>query len=268
MDKVRTSLIITTYNWKEALKLTLDSVVRQTVAPDEVIIADDGSSDDTKEIIEEYKKTCTIPIYHSWQEDKGFRLARSRNKAISISKHEYIIIVDGDIILHKKFIQDHIRLSEDGTYLQGSRVLLNASSSEKILEKQLFTRPHIFSRKFKNRVNYFYSPLLSKLFFKTKTKSHSGVRGCNFSFFKKDIIRINGFNEDFNGWGREDSEFVERLFNSGIERRNLKFRAVQYHLFHNEGTASSKNDLILEKAIKEKLTWCENGIDQHLKSLT
>jgi glycosyltransferase involved in cell wall biosynthesis len=263
--KTKVSLIITTYNWKEALKLTLDSIVMQTILPDEVIIADDGSTDDTRKMIDEFKKTCNIPIIHSWQEDKGFRLAQSRNKAISISKYDYIIFIDGDIILHRKFIQDHINLSKEGIYLQGSRVLLNEEFSKEILVNKVFKRPHIFSGKFKNRINYFYSPLLSKLFFKTKIKSHSGVRGCNFSFFKKDIIRINGFNEDFIGWGREDSEFVERLYNSGIQRRTLKFRAVQYHIFHNEGNASTKNNNILEKAINEKLSWCENGIDKYLK---
>ncbi|MBN1251132.1 MAG: glycosyltransferase family 2 protein [Bacteroidales bacterium] len=263
--KVKTSLIITTYNWKEALKLTLDSVFMQNVLPDEIIIADDGSSSDTKDMIKEYAKKSQTPIIHSWQEDKGFRLAASRNRAIAISKYEYIIIIDGDIILHPKFIDDHIRLSEKEIYLQGSRVLLNEESSKKMLENQKFERPHIFSRKFKNRINFFYSPLLAKLFYKTKTNSHNGVRGCNFSFFKSDIIKINGFNEDFNSWGREDSEFVERLFNIGVQRRNLKFRGVQYHLFHNEGKANSFNDSILNKAINEKLKWCENGIDKHLK---
>jgi len=263
--KVKTSLIITTYNWKEALKLTLDSVFRQTVLPNEVIIADDGSFDDTKEMIEEFRKTCSVPIIHSWQEDKGFRAAKSRNLAISKSKYDYLIFVDGDIILHRKFIEDHLIFAEKGLYLQGSRVLLNSESSKKLIQKKEFVRPHIFSRKFKNRVNYFYSTLLAKIFYKTKTKSHNGIRSCNFSMYKEDLVRVNGFNEDFIGWGREDSEFVERLYNSGVQRRNLKFRAVQYHLFHKEGKTSEINDAILEKAIKEKLTWCENGINKHLK---
>jgi len=263
-NKIKTSLIITTYNWKEALKLTLESVVKQTILPDEVIIADDGSLDDTKDMIEELKKSSDFPIIHSWQEDKGFRAAKSRNLAIAKSKYNYLIFVDGDIILHRKFIEDHILFAKKGLFLQGSRVLLNSASSEKIINEKAFIRPNIFSRKFKNKINYFYSPFVAKFFFNTKTNSHNGIRSCNFSIYKEDLIRVNGFNEDFIGWGREDSEFVERLYNSGVQRRNLKFRAVQYHLFHKEGKTSNKNDSILENAIKKKLTWCENGIDKHL----
>ena len=113
--KVKTSLIITTYNWKEALQLTLESIIGQTISPNEVIIADDGSQHDTKEMIEDFKKTCNFPIIHSWQDDKGFRAAKSRNIAISKSKYEYLIFIDGDIILHKKFIENHLNLSKKRT---------------------------------------------------------------------------------------------------------------------------------------------------------
>ena len=94
---------------------------------------------------------------------------------------------------------------------------------------------------------------------RNKSKKIQGVRSCNFSFFKQDFIAVNGFNEDFVSWGREDSEFVVRLYNAGVVRKNLKFGGVQYHLFHQEGKSSSGNDALLEKAIREKLTWCKNG---------
>ena len=120
---MRCSLIITTYNWKEALELVLLSALSQSISPDEIIIADDGSRDDTKQLIENYIKKSDIPIIHSWQEDNGFRAAQSRNKAISKSSYEYIILIDGDIILEQNFIRDHKRFAKKGFFSQGGRAV-------------------------------------------------------------------------------------------------------------------------------------------------
>jgi hypothetical protein len=86
------------------------------------------------------------------------------------------------------------------------------------------------------------------------------------AFFKQDCININGFNNDFEGWGREDSEFVVRLLNSGINRKNLRFNAIQLHLWHNENTRASlqQNDIILQNAIDNNAKWCDNGIKRYL----
>ena len=111
---MRVSLIITTYNRPDALLLVLRSIELQTSTPNEVIIADDGSGDDTKETIRAFQKTSDLNIIHSWQKDSGFRAAKSRNKAIAKSSNDYIILIDGDMILHPKFIQDHVNNAESG----------------------------------------------------------------------------------------------------------------------------------------------------------
>ena len=260
---MKCSLIITTYNWKEALELCLLSTLKQTVLPDEIIIADDGSKSDTKELIMKFQKISKIPIIHSFQEDDGFRLARSRNLAISKSSSEYIIIIDGDMILHKNFVKNHLGCAKKEHYLQGSRVILDKVYSQNLIKKQSID-VNLFHSNVKNRLNGFYLPFLSALIcLKIKT-SHKGVRGCNFSFFKKDCIAVNGFNEDFTTWGREDSEFIERLYNKGIKRINIKFSAIQYHIYHNEGNTNQHNDSILQNTMQQKLSWCENGINKHL----
>lgn len=100
---MKVSLIITTYNWIEALNVTLQSAMQQSILPNEIIIADDGSGQETMDFIKEWQKKSKIPIIHSWQEDKGFRAASSRNKGIAKAKYEYIIMVDGDLHLHKNF---------------------------------------------------------------------------------------------------------------------------------------------------------------------
>lgn len=259
------SLIITTYNWPEALELVLISALNQEILPDEIIIADDGSSDTTKEVIKKFTEKSEIPIIHSWQEDKGFRAAKSRNKAIAIAKSEYIVLVDGDMILNKNFIKEHKKHAQKSCFIQGSRVIIDKTTSQELLDKKIISL-HLFTKGLKNKLNLIHSALLSKLFINYSTK-HKGIKTCNMSFYKTDSLAVNGFNEDFIGWGREDSEFVERLYNNGIKRKNIKFNCIAYHIWHQENSRASlkENNDILENAIKEKKTWCENGINKYHK---
>ena len=259
---MRTSLIITTYNRPDALNLVLHSVENQTSLPFDVIIADDGSTEETSSLIEEYKLRSKLNIIHSWQEDKGFRLARSRNKAILLSKSDYIIQVDGDMVLHKDFVSDHIKNASEGFFIQGSRVLLNEMVSKKAI-KNMVKKFSFFQTGISNRKNALHSNFLSKALSFSSNKT-TGLRGCNMSFYREDFIRVNGFNNLIEGWGREDTEFVVRLFNSGIKRKNLKFAAIQYHLWHGLENNKSlrRNDLILERTINQKLIRCESGLNE------
>ena len=258
-----TSLIITTFNWKEALELSVRSVFKQTRLPSEIIIADDGSDSDTRHLIESLQKDSPLPIVHSWQPDMGFRLARSRNKALSIAKGDYIILIDGDIVTERNFIADHIEASREGYFIQGSRVLLNADSTKQALDKKeltlCLTDPGV-----ENRKNCIRSSLLSKLF-SFSSKRLTGIKTCNFAFWRKHAETVNGFNEDFLGWGREDSEFSARMLNYGLKRKNLKFKAVAYHLYHkiNSRKHIEMNDKILEDTLKNHLVWCQNGLNLH-----
>jgi glycosyltransferase involved in cell wall biosynthesis len=261
---MRCSLIITTYNWPEALELVLESVFHQTLLPNEIIIADDGSGNETKDLIEKIQVKSPVPIIHSWQEDNGFRLAMSRNKAIEKSPSEYIIVVDGDMILDKNFIKDHKKCAKKGNYIQGSRVLLQNNLTQDILNKKKFQKPSIFSSNVKNKKNMIYLPWLTSAICKMTSTNLSKIRGCNFSLFKDDILLVNGFNEDFKTWGQEDSEFAQRLYNAGLSRRDLKFSGIQYHLYHKEGSSNSNNLSLLQNTIDKNLKWCQNGIDKHL----
>ena len=264
---MRTSLIITTYNRADALSLVLCSVESQTVLPKEVIIADDGSAKETQKMILDFQENSNLNIIHSWQEDKGFRVAKSRNKAIAKSNDDYIILIDGDMILHPKFIQDHVNNAESGYFIQGTRVLLTKNTTSKVLKalKDINIQFLFFSQGIQNRKNAIHSNFLSKLFSKKKNYLR-GIKTCNMSFFKKDCTNINGFNNAFEGWGKEDSEFIVRLLNSGINRKNLRFNAIQFHLWHNENTRASlkKNDMIFNNAIDNKTKWCDNGISEYL----
>lgn len=258
------SLIITTYNWKEALSLTLMSVLQQTRTPFEVIIADDGSREDTGQVVRAFAEKAPCPIRHIWQEDAGFRLAQIRNRAIAAARGNYIILIDGDIIIEQHFVADHMTIARTNFLLQGSRVLLSSACSGKLLSTQ--TLPAcFFSTGVANRKNCLRSPLLSGIF-SWKSTSYMNVRTCNFSFWKKDAIAVNGFDEKFVGWGREDSEFTARMLYYGIRRRNVRFRATAYHLYHpmNDRRQLAANDHLLRQTVKNKRTWCDNGLAEYL----
>jgi glycosyltransferase involved in cell wall biosynthesis len=261
---IKTSLIISTYNREDALELTLISVMNQSVFPDEVIIADDGSREATRELIEKYKSIFPVPLLHCWHEDTGFRLAAIRNKAMAMARYEYLIQVDGDMLLHEHFIKSQKKFAWKGQFVQGSRVLLMDGPTRAALQDKKLNFG-FFESGIRNRMNAIYSKFLSRIF-SHKVKDIYRVRGCNLAFWKEDVLKINGFNEDFEGWGREDSEFVVRMNNNDIERRHLKFEGFGYHLYHPENSREllPKNQKILQDAIDRKLLRCRNGIDKYL----
>ena len=271
-NPANTTLIITTYNQKERLALVLDSIKCLNPLPKEVLIADDGSTSDTKDLIESYRQTFPCQLRHIWQEDEGFRLSQIRNLAIESAQGEYIIIIDGDMILEPHFVANHLRFAKRGVFLQGSRVILGKAQSEEILNNGDFALA-FKTRSFKALRSY----MLSYIVYKTskitadifqKTTLIKGVRGCNMSFYKSDCKAINGFNESFKGWGREDSEFVARfLFNGGSLRR-VKFNAIAYHIYHPENTKAmlESNHNIYIYICQTKATWAEMGLQKKPKN--
>ena len=262
---MKISLIITTYNREDALNVVLKSVAKQTLLPDQVLIADDGSTEATTKVIQVHQQQFPIPIIHCHHPDLGFRVAHIRNKAIRHASGDYIILTDGDMILHPDFVKDHAESAKTGFFIQGSRVLLDESTTQEVIAKQ---RVHFnwLSKGITNRFNAMHNSALMNVL-RIGKKDHHGIRSCNMSAWKKDIIAINGFNEAFVGWGREDSEFALRLLNSGIERMNLRFGAICYHLWHRsnqENALLMKNDIELQVAIDEKRTWCKQGLISEL----
>lgn len=264
MSQPNCTLVASTYNWPEALELLLLSVLNQSVLPNEIIIADDGSGEDTKNLIENFKKTFPVPLVHIWQEDLKNRKSRIMNKAVAAAKYDYIVEIDGDIILNKHFIEDHLAYAQKGHYLFGSRVNIQ----EKLLP-ELFSKKNIdfnfFSKGIKKRSRTIRIPFLMN-FAKSVDKCSKKLRGCNMSFWKEDFIKINGYNESIVGWGMEDSEMIQRLHNIGIKGKRLKYTGIVYHIYHKEQSRSNVpvNSEIENQTIKNKLTSVEKGVDQFL----
>lgn len=262
------SLIVTTYERADALRLVLESVLAQGVPPGELIVADDGSGEATRQVVNDVARRAAFPVRHCWREHRGFRLAEMRNRAIAATTGRYVVVVDGDLVLHPEFLADHLRAARPATMVQGGRVLLSQELTRMALtgERVAFTP---WARGLRNRKNAIRSPFLSRL-----ASYHSRdvfrVRGANLAFWREDVLRVNGFDEDFVGWGREDSEFVARMQNVGVRRLHLKFAGVAFHLWHPEASRArlGDNEQILQATLASRAERCARGLDRHLLAAT
>jgi len=262
--RLRTSLIISTYNREDALELILLSILNQSVMPEEVIIADDGSRKNTGELINRYREKFPIPLIHCWHEDASLQAGQIRNKAIAASSGEYIIHVDGDMVLHRHFIKAHKKVVQRGRFIQGSRVSLSEGTTRRALSLKTVNNFFSLESGVVNGLNSIFSPLLSWLISGFEAHKEE-TKTCNLAFWKEDFLNINGFNEDIVGWGIEDVEMPVRLMNSGIKRFNLRFAGFAYHLYHKEiSKLNLKKNLILQLTYKSNLIRCNNGVDKYL----
>ncbi|PSL46031.1 glycosyltransferase involved in cell wall biosynthesis [Chitinophaga niastensis] len=259
-DRMSVALLVTTYNWPEALKLVLESVLVQNVLPDEIIIADDGSGEATRAVVNAFIKKTTIPVKHFWHPDEGFRKTIIINQAITGTASDYIIQIDGDIVLHELFIKDHISEAEKGYYIRGSRVLLPEGKTRHFLRSGTFEAVSTFTRGLKNRFNSLRIPLLAPLLIK-KSKRSRNLIGCNCAFWKADFLNVNGYNNELKGWGHEDIELAARFINSGLSQKKIKLKAVCYHLHHpfNDRVHENINYTVYLNTLKQGIAYCTNG---------
>jgi glycosyltransferase involved in cell wall biosynthesis len=242
--------------------------MQQRVMPDEILIADDGSKEDTKEVIEHFIKKSPIPVVHVWHADEGFQLAKIRNRAIAKASYSYIVQIDGDLILHQEFINDHLHVQQAGYFVTGSRVLLSPHTSRTLLDNNSLDIKR-YNTGSKNHFNKFRNRLLRHYLstrYKTKGKHMYYVKGCNMAFWKADLIAVNGYNEQLTGWGREDSELAVRLLNAAVKKKFLKMGGITFHIYHQEACRAmeARNVRMMEMAIEEKKTKAELGLNQYL----
>jgi glycosyltransferase involved in cell wall biosynthesis len=263
---MRHSLVLTTYNWPEALHLALDSALAQSVPPGEVLVADDGSGDPTAAVIRAFVPRFAergVALHHVWHADEGFRAAAIRNRALARATGEYILLIDGDCILHPHFVRSHLAFARPGRFVQGTRVLLSEERARRALAAGE-TSFGPMERGIGNRANALSIGWLSP-FMPTPRDPLEGVRSCNMGFWLDDARRVNGFDERYVGWGREDSDFVARLVNAGVQRRKLKFGGIMYHLWHPERArdALGANDELLASVRAAGAVRAEIGMDRY-----
>ncbi len=262
-ETITLALIINTFNQPDYLSRVLRAVSRQSVLPEEVVLADDGSAHETKTVFEQWRAAQKFRCEHAWQEHKGFRRARVLNRAIALTHSEYLVFLDGDTIPHPRFMADHRALAGESRFVQGHRALIGEKAAAWFGENNFSAdrRRAILQNQISGLKNSFRWPFA----FRKINHRLRGIRGCNLAIWRSDLVRVNGYNEAFVGWGREDTELAVRLKNSGVRRLDVRGRALCYHLWHPPVSRAelAGNDEILARAILEEHTRCERGLDQH-----
>ena len=242
------SVIVTTYNREDALEAVLRSLACQTDRDFEVVVADDGSVDATRQLIEGWKAALGRPLDHVWHEDEGFRAAEIRNRAILVSRGAYCIFLDGDCIVRPDFVATHRRLAEPGRFVTGNRILLSAQLTAKVLRDRLAPETWGFAdwvaerlRGGVNRVSALLSLPLGPLR-GLRQRAWQGARSCNLAIWRSDLDRIDGFDADYTGWGKEDSDIIVRLLHAGVRRKDGVFATGVLHLWHPEADRAKLAD--------------------------
>ncbi|MCB0462719.1 MAG: glycosyltransferase family 2 protein [Flavobacteriaceae bacterium] len=264
------SVIISTYNQPIWLKKVLIGYEQQTFKNFEIIIADDGSTEDTKAIIEQFKSTSRLTITHVWQEDDGFRKTRILNKAIKKSKTSYLIFTDGDCIPRADFVATHLKLKKENSFLSGGYFKLPLSISEDITEEDIksqrcFNKKWLIQQGLKKsfKTNKLTASGFKEQFLNTMTPTKATFDGMNVSVWKNDVVEVNGFDERM-AYGGEDRELGERLMNLGIKPLQIRYSAICLHLDHKRSyvndEALAKNRAIRKATKKNKLIWTNFGL--------
>jgi len=237
------------------------SIARQKVMPLEVIIADDGSDQNTAVMIRKFQEDFPVPLVHVWHEDLGFRKTMILNKAINKCKGDYIIQIDGDVLLHPMFVKDHLAAAEDRCFVRGSRARLSALKTKALLGRP-DTDLRFYSQGVNHRLNAVRLPYLTVFGQRKEMKSRS-VRGSNLAFWKADFVKINGYNNDLNGWGHEDEELAARFINNSIIKKIVKLSAVQFHLHHQELPRLNErlHSQVITDTLNTKSKICLNGYE-------
>lgn len=258
---MKISVVITVYNKYKELYCSLKSLSKQTLQNFEVIIAEDCEKEEMLEFIEKAKKEFIFPIQHVSQEDIGFRKTKILNEAIKVAKGEFIIFLDGDCMVHHKFIENYSKYIDKYDVLYGRRVELSEEISKKILETEgnyKITILEILKTNCENPWEAFYMPVWFNL-----KKRRLRLLGSNMGIKKEVLYKINGFNEDYEGAGvGEDSDIAWRLDMAGASHKCLKNMIVEYHIYHTRNDRlNCKNGWEILNREKELGNWkTKNGL--------
>lgn len=259
-------LLVTTYERPDALARVLGSVATQSRAPDELIVADDGSGARTAEVVGGFAATAPFPVHHVWQPHVGFRAGRARNLAIARARCEYLVLLDGDMVPDPRFVADHVALARRGWFSQGVRVRLDARASQRLLAGGSALPGLLSAGLGLRRRAYALHSLALAQSMRRAANGVIAVKACNQGFWRQDLVAVNGFDETMTGWGAEDKELCARLSNAGIRRQTLLFAAQAWHLEHPPADrhAAEANVARWRETVRTGRTRCEVGLDAHL----
>ncbi len=265
------AIILSTYNRPHALRLSLLGLVAQQGAHFEIIVADDGSDDRTRHVLQD-SAFRHLSLQHVWHEDRGFRLSTIRNRAIMATSAEYLIFLDGDCIARNDFVASHLRHRRRGHFISGGRVDIPRSAygnftDEDILSNRVFDPNYLerfesdlLRQTWRLRCERWLQPVLNSL-----TWQYCVFHGSNASAWRDDVVRVNGFDERFTAYGSEDRDLGVRLRNQGVRSRYLKFSLVQLHLNHDKPYLDPRQQraqrFVVKQRFRDRTTRVAMGLD-------
>ncbi|SHO58658.1 glycosyltransferase [Vibrio quintilis] len=268
------TVIVAFYNNVDALSCIIRALEKQ---PDnfEIIIADDGSTQDNVNKVKAIIAASQKAVTHVWQEDKGFRKNRLLNKCIRAAQSPYMIFIDGDCIPQEHFVFDHLSNKEAHTFLNGRRVNIHADIKHDLYQDahphrffatniiRLFARYLIgYGKHIEKGIRITASWLASYI-----NRRERGLLGCNFSAYKADLISINGFDNRYETPGTgEDTDLEFRLLGAGMKKKNILHQAVVLHIMHPRQKLRPESGLIFAETRKNNQIIAIDGYEQaHLQ---
>lgn len=267
------AVIITTYNRPDALMAVLEGLLQQTDQNFALIIADDGSGSEVKQVVVDYQARFDQRLTHVWQEDNGFRATMIRNKAVATSTADYLIFIDADCVPNQHLIARHRNLAEAGFFVAGNRILLNENFTDYVLKENIALANWRLIDWWRAKRKKYCNRWLPALYFpwqtfrKLRPKTWNTSRTCNFAVFRSDFIAVNGFNEAYHGWGFEDSDLAIRLLKKGVRHKSGRFAVTVAHLWHrqNDRAMLASNDAQLKDILNSTQIRAEKGVAEYLK---
>jgi glycosyltransferase involved in cell wall biosynthesis len=260
---VKISLVISTFNQPDALAKTFAGVARQTQPPQEILIADDGSDDPTRQLVENFSKTSSTPVKHLWHPHDGFRKTIILNKTVAAADGNYLICTDADCVPHPKFVADHAALAERGCWVQGRRCFVREEFVPEFSAEKFPAFGWMLAGKITGAAKGVRWPLAIV----RRDTRQRGIIGCNMAFWRDDLVAVNGYDEDYTGWGTgEDSDIGTRLYHLGRRRKFVYGRAITFHLNHPpapRGHHAASLARLAETMASGKIR-CEHGLNRHL----
>ncbi len=259
---MKISLLISTYNCPDVLAKSLAGVTLQRRPPDEVLIADDGSMQPTRDLVQAWGKAQPFPVKHIWHPHDGFRKTVILNKAVLAASGDYLVFTDGDCVPHPKFVADHAALAERGYWVQGRRCFVNERFVPEFEPGRTAVELWMLTQRITGAAKGIRWPIP---LIRRDTKQR-GIIGCNMGFWRDDLTAVNGFDEDYSGWGiGEDSDIGTRLYHLGRRRKFVYGRAITFHLNHPRLPRDHQAASLarLAKTIASRKIACVNGLNRH-----
>ena len=238
---MKAAVIVCTYNAPRQLELVFEGISRQTRRPDELFIADDGSTPDTTDLVRAWADRLELPVHHVWQTDRGYRKPRIVNEAARRASAEHLIFLDGDSVPHSRWVEDHTLAAKDGRVLCGRRVKLGPELSPRVTadmvrsgQLELLTGPVAKSWRAKDTKRFMLGVRIPAPLARILHPRPRHLMGVNFSMAKATFEAVNGYDGSYDFAWREDYDLELRLLRAGYSFFPLLNRAIVYHLYHQE----------------------------------